>query len=238
MPGLRFMAVFAHPDDETSAAGGTLCRVIDEGGEALVVTATRGEQGTLGTGGQRIAREELPDVREAELRAVLRSYGLTAPPVLLGYRDQELRDADPAEVKARVLDAMRAFRPDVVATFGPLGISRHDDHVAIHHAAREAFYAYAEEARAEPPPRLWYAAIDMSVGGDIDGLELDGPEAAPNVYVDVADYWRKKSGGLRLYRSQEDAQEFAAYLEANFFACETFHQEHPALEGSHIVLGP
>ena len=133
---------------------------------------------------------------------------------------------------------MRAFKPDIVATFGPLGISRHDDHIAIHRAAREAFYAYAEEAQREPPPRLWYAAIDMSVGGDIDGLELDGPEAAPNVYVDAADYWRKKSGALRLYRSQEDAQEFAAYLEANFFACETFHQEHPALEEGHVVLGP
>ncbi|MDE2765267.1 MAG: PIG-L family deacetylase [Chloroflexota bacterium] len=237
MPGLRFMAVFAHPDDETSAVGGTLCRVIDEGGEALVVTATRGEQGTLGTGGRRMSREDLPAVREAELREVLRSYGLTAPPVLLGYRDQEARDADPAEVTARVLDAMRAFKPDVVATFGPLGISRHDDHIAIHHTAREAFYAYAAEAQRETPPRLWYAAIDMSVGGDIDGLELDGPEASPNVYVDVADYWRKKSGALRLYRSQEDAQEFAAYLEANFFACETFHQEHPALAEGSVTLG-
>ena len=238
MPPLRFMAVFAHPDDETSAAGGTLCRVIGEGGEALVVTATRGEQGTLGTGGQRIAREGLPAVREAELLEVLRSYGVASPPLLLGYRDQEMKDADPAEVTARVLDAMRAFKPDVVATFGPLGISRHDDHIAIHRAAREAFYAYAKEAQGDASPRLWYAAIDMSVGGDIDGLELDGPEAAPNVYVDVADYWRKKSGALRLYRSQEDAQEFAAYLEANFFACETFHQEHPALEGNHVVLGP
>ncbi len=232
------MAVFAHPDDETSAAGGTLCRVVDEGGEVLVVTATRGEQGTLGTGGARIAREELPAVREAELREVLRSYGVASPPLLLGYRDQEVKDADPAEVMACVLAAMREFKPDVVATFGPLGISRHDDHIAVHHAAREAFYAYVEEAQREPPPRLWYAAIDMSVSADLDGLDLDGPEAKPNVYVDVADYWRKKSAALRLYRSQEDAQEFAAYLEANFFACETFHQEHPPLPGSHVVLGP
>ena len=238
MPGLRFMAVFAHPDDETSAAGGTICRAVAEGGEALVVTATRGEQGTLGTGGLRIARGDLPAVREAELREVLRSYGVAAPPVLLGYRDQELQSADPAEVSAQVLEAMSAFKPDVVATFGPLGISRHDDHVAIHHATRQAFYAYLEEAQPEAPPRLWYAAIDAAMGADIDGLDLDGPEAAPNVYVDVADYWRKKSDALRLYRSQEDAQEFADYLEANFFTCETFHQEHPPLAEGEIVLGP
>ena len=68
-------------------------------------------------------------------------------------------------------------------------------------------------------------------------FNIDGPEAAPNVYVDVADYWRRKSAGLRAYRSQEDAQGFATYLESVFFVCETFHQVHPALGEGEIQLG-
>ena len=68
-------------------------------------------------------------------------------------------------------------------------------------------------------------------------FDLDGPDASPNVFVDVADYWQLKSGGLRLYRSQEDAQEFASYLEANFFVCETFHQAYPPLADGEIRLG-
>src|SRR2546427_6821969 len=44
------LAVFAHPDDETSAAAGTLTKYAREGVDIHVVTATRGERGGLGTG--------------------------------------------------------------------------------------------------------------------------------------------------------------------------------------------
>ena len=43
------LGVFAHPDDETSCAGGTLSRYARAGVEVYVATATRGEQGILGT---------------------------------------------------------------------------------------------------------------------------------------------------------------------------------------------
>ena len=40
---LRLMAIFAHPDDESMAVGGTLARYAAEGVEVSLVTATRGE---------------------------------------------------------------------------------------------------------------------------------------------------------------------------------------------------
>ena len=90
---------------------------------------------------------------------------------------------------------MRKFEPSVVITFGPLGISRYADHIFIHQAAADAFHRYAASASGASTRRLLYAAVrpDMS---DFD-FNLDGPEAAPNVYVDIADYWRRKSAGLR-----------------------------------------
>ncbi len=238
MPGampIRLLCVFAHPDDETSSAAGTMTGVMATGGDVQVISATRGELGTLGTGGVTVAREELPAVREQELRAVLRTYGVRRDPIFLGHRDQELVNAPAEEVAAQVRAVMRDFDPDVVVTFGPLGISRHEDHIAIHHAARLAFYEHISPGRSGPEPRLLYVAISPDFS-DFD-IELDGPDASPNVFVDVADYWQLKAGGLRLYRSQEDAQEFASYLEANFYVCETFHQAYPPLRDGEVRLG-
>jgi LmbE family N-acetylglucosaminyl deacetylase len=104
------LAVFAHPDDETSAAAGTLIHYARAGVDIHVVTATRGERGDLGTGDLTIARHDLPAVREAELRAVLALYG-AHPPILLDSRDQELRTADFATLTQDVLRAMATVRP-------------------------------------------------------------------------------------------------------------------------------
>ena len=44
-----------------------------------------GSKARSGTGGLKIAREDLPKVREQELRSVLKLYG-AHPPTMLGYR--------------------------------------------------------------------------------------------------------------------------------------------------------
>ena len=74
-----WLGVFGHPDDDTSASAGTMVKGIEGGNEVYIVTATGGEEGTLGTGGQVIERENLGSVREAELRENLSMYGATPP---------------------------------------------------------------------------------------------------------------------------------------------------------------
>src|SRR4030095_13009934 len=115
------LAVFAHPDDETSTAAGTFTKYAREGVEIHVVNATRGERGPLGPGDLKIERRDLPAIREAELRAALTLYGAHRP-ILLDYRDQELITADFETLTQDVLRAMASVRPDVVITFGPSGI--------------------------------------------------------------------------------------------------------------------
>ena len=129
----RILAVFAHPDDETTTSGGTLARYATEGAKVFVATATRGEQGGLGTGGYEILRDDLPAVRQAEMRSVLQELG-TEPPIFLGYRDQEVSSADFEESVAEVETVMERVESDVVITWGPTGISGHDDHIAVHRA--------------------------------------------------------------------------------------------------------
>ena len=223
----RILAVFAHPDDETSVAGGTIARSVQEGVEVTVVTATRGEWGTLGTGGMTIAREELPAVREAEHRAVMRLYG-AHPPVFLGYEDATMEEADLAAAVQQVAAQMQRVRPDVVITWGPTGMSRHPDHIAVHQAAVEAFHAYAASA----PARLYYAALPLDVARRFEA-ELEGPEARPTVRIDITAHLRTKAQALRIYRSQEDAQAIAEILEQapSWTASEYFHQAYPAVDG-------
>ncbi len=70
MPGHRLLALFAHPDDETSAAAGTFTRYAREGVEVYVATATRGELGTLGGGGTTIRRDCTGDQSRGESQRV------------------------------------------------------------------------------------------------------------------------------------------------------------------------
>ena len=44
----RILAVFAHPDDETYRAGGTLALLAGRGVSVQVLTATRGQAGSCG----------------------------------------------------------------------------------------------------------------------------------------------------------------------------------------------
>src|SRR5678816_1372352 len=95
------LGVFAHPDDETSCAGGTFSRYAHTGVEVYVATATQGEQGMLGTHGQVVTRADLPRVRALELCTVLQMYG-ARPPIFLGYRDQEVIHANADELIAKI----------------------------------------------------------------------------------------------------------------------------------------
>ena len=229
------MGVFAHPDDETTGAGGTFAHYAGQGVEVHVVVATRGEEGSLGTGGYAVTREELPAVREAELRAVLELYG-AHPPVFLGYRDGQVKNVALEEIANKIWSVMDSVRPDVVITWGPTGISRHDDHIAVHRAAVEAFGRYRRSVGGAS--RLFYVAISAEALEEFEvDLEVGGPEAGPTVTMDISRYQATKVRALRTYRSQEDAQELADLFEQHSVGMEWFHQADPAAPPDTVESG-
>lgn len=227
------LGVFAHPDDETSCAGGTFSRYARAGVEVYVATATRGEQGTLGTNGQVVTREDLPKVRAMELCTVLQMYG-ARPPIFLGYRDQEVAHANADELTAKIAAVMAAITPDVVITFGPMGLSGHPDHVAVHRATVAAFHRYRYSTTAQP--RLYYKAL-LPAALQALGLTLAGPEVQPTVIIDIAAQKALKVRALRTYTTQEDAQRLAGLVAQAPWAVEAFHQAYPPTSTGVLATG-
>jgi LmbE family N-acetylglucosaminyl deacetylase len=66
------------------------------------------------------------------------------------------------ELVGRIAEVLGAERPDVVATFGPEGITGHPDHITIGRAATDAFLRFAGDS-GPGFRRLVYGGIRQSV---------------------------------------------------------------------------
>ena len=220
IPQQTWLGVFAHPDDETSASAGTMVKWIENGHQAYVITATGGELGSLGTGGLTIAREDLPKVRIGELRKNLEMFGVQ-PPITLGYRDQELEQVDTSLLAKQVFDVMCEVTPSIIVSFGPSGISQHSDHIAIHHATCSAYSKYITSRPPGNQPILLYPSIPSKMAEEYN-LNLSEDELRMDIVLNINTSIQLKVRGLRNYRSQQDAQDFATRLESQSNHVECF----------------
>ena len=130
-------ALFAHPDDETYATGGTLARCAADGVRVSLYCATDGDAGQS-SGIPVSNRAELGALRRAELRAACAVLGI-ASVVHGGHGDGMLASTEPDIVIGEMVQLLRLERPDVVLTFGPEGApTMHRDHRAISRLATSA----------------------------------------------------------------------------------------------------
>jgi len=166
-------------------------------------------------------------------RRVLESFGVN-PPVLFDYRDQELKDADFEELAGKVLDVMNRVSPDVVITFGPTWISKHDDHITMHQATVDAFHRYRRESNAEP--KLMLVAILKSFVDEFE-WDLEGIDTQPTTAINIEDTLELKIKAWRTYASQEDAQEIAKMFEERKIATESYHQVYPPVLDGVVATG-
>src|SRR5262249_41170347 len=139
------MCVLAHPDDESLGTGGALAKAAAEGVETYLVTATRGERGRFGDGGESPGPEIVGRTREAELRSAARGLGIKEVR-FLDYVDAELDRVDTTEAIGRIATHLRRVRPHVVITFGPDGAYGHPDHIAIGQLTTAAIACAADPA--------------------------------------------------------------------------------------------
>lgn len=144
------LGIWAHPDDEAYLSSGLMAGVRRAGGRVVVATATRGEHGTDDPGTW--PPERLALHREQELRESLAIVGVHEHR-WLPHRDGTLASIPLETGAAGLVPILDEVRPDTIVTFGPDGMTGHDDHRAVSAWATEAWRLTGSRGD------LWYATL-------------------------------------------------------------------------------
>lgn len=206
VPGV--LAVFAHPDDESLVAGGTLAACAAAGVRVDILSMTRGEAGPICAGGA--DRALLGAVRAFELDEAGRALGAQTT-TCLEYPDGELGDVDGDDAAAEVARHIARRRPDAVITFGAEGLYWHPDHIAVHAIVHRALvdapvpWVYEATMRRRQMAELVHAMATRGLATDLWGLDpgLFGvPAARITTTVDVRSQLHRKLRALRSHATQ------------------------------------
>lgn len=132
--------VVAHPDDDAYGLAGTVALHEDDPEFRFVlVHATDGGAGLVDPAYPPV-QEPLGRIRRREMDAAWVAHG--RPPdrhEWLDYDDGEVARVPFGELVERISGILGEERPDVVATFGPEGLTGHPDHIAVGAATDAAF---------------------------------------------------------------------------------------------------
>ena len=203
----RILTVYAHPDDESFGPAAVLAKYARRGAVIHGVFATRGERGKpideLRVAGPALARLREEDLREAV--AVIGYAGIE----ILGFSDGRLSEVPEAQIEALVLAAINRYRPEVIFTFGPGGITGHVDHQIISRVTTSAFHR--ARAAGVPLRELYYDAVRSDRARQFDLVGL--PDGQPNTWIDVSGTSAVKLEALRFHaRHIKDARERSEQL--------------------------
>lgn len=162
----KLLGIFAHPDDESYMAGGTIAKYVKAGWQADLVCATRGEKGTRGeyTDADDV---QFGVIRQTELEAAASILGVRST-TFLDYKDGGLSAMPPGEIEEKITRLLMEHVPDVVLTFEPAGITNHPDHIKLTLATTFAFQKYAWERKSlnpadDNPPKLYFGCMPESI---------------------------------------------------------------------------
>jgi LmbE family N-acetylglucosaminyl deacetylase len=203
--GRSILFSFAHPDDESFSGAGLAAWCLERGIGVALVCATRGEAGKAGHPAISGAPVDLARAREAELREAARIIGITHVH-LLDYRDRELSNAPPADIRRQLVTIVRQCRPDVVLTFDANGFNEHPDHIAISRFTTDALAAaadprWAPEAGAAHEVRrlIWTPPIPPW-----EAVSKENLSAEPGIdfVIDISPWRERKAAALRAHRTQ------------------------------------
>ena len=207
LEGRRAMVFSAHAADFCSRAGGTIMRLVEAGGPVQVYNMTYGERCESAA---LWAREETPGVEEIK---AIRREEIQAAAAILGveidcfdFGDSPLV-LDP-ERRLQILDAIRAFRPDLVLTHWINDI-RHPDHLETAQAVLWACcYCGAPgiptDSPPGPSPELLCFETTMATAPVSKFL--------PEIFVDVTAVFDRKQEALKKLAAQPSLPEMYEIL--------------------------
>ncbi|TFG06996.1 MAG: PIG-L family deacetylase [Promethearchaeota archaeon] len=179
---LNIVAIFAHPDDLTFYAAGTVAKWAEQGHVIYTICVTSGNLGTFRTD---LTLEEVAETREKELRAANKILGVKDT-IMLGYPDGGFIDG--AKLRKELIYQVRKLRADRVITFDPwVKYEIHPDHVLVGRMAAEAA-AFAGFPLLHPDQLE--DGVKPYKCSEVWFMGLLGHK--PNCYVDITPTFEKK----------------------------------------------
>ncbi len=205
----RIMGVWAHPDDDTYSMAGIMAAAIQNGQEVVVVTATRGEAGVQDEA--RWPAAKLGGIRSREMAAALTVLGVKHHH-WLDYPDGGCAYSDQKEAVGRIAELIRTYKPESILTFGPEGMTGHDDHRTVSRWVGEAIQLSGSSAviyHAINTHKQYEALLDadkqFNIFFNIDKPPVcDGSQCVIHFELDDSLY-EKKLAALHAMPSQTEA---------------------------------
>jgi LmbE family N-acetylglucosaminyl deacetylase len=191
--------VFPHPDDESHWGSGVALKYHREGARTVLLTLTRGGRGT--TGGL-CSAEELPALREQELREAVRTLEFDELEIL-SYEDKEVANIAPDQIRRILVARIRRERPTIVVTFDPDGVTLHVDHIATSRFVTDAVSAaadarwYPELGEAHAVPRLLWTPPVLPWD-----KEAFPPRPGVDFLIDTSACWKERRQALEAHETQ------------------------------------
>jgi len=225
---MKFLFIFAHPDDETFSSGGTIVKLAKSKHKVILATATKGEAGELGNP-PITTRDKVGEVREQELRRAAKILGIKNVN-FLGFIDGKLRYIRNTKLETKILTILKKEKPDVVVTFDRTGASNHPDHKAVSRAATKMFIEYKKLATKHI--RLYHTAMPRSfvknfeqkgMGYDAFGKVRGVKDEEITTIIDIGDTLDTKIKALKEHKTQnQDWERFLKRLDKTKFVAEFF----------------
>jgi N-acetylglucosamine malate deacetylase 1 len=184
---LRLLVIGAHPDDAEYRAGGLASKYRRAGHTVKFVSVTDG-----GAGHQSMPRDELVRRRRAEAQAAGMVCGIEYD--VWDYADGELQPT--LEVRRRIIQLIRSFRPDLVLTHRPNDY--HPDHRYTSQLVQDAAFMVTVPKICPDTPHLARDPVIMYLADD---FQKPIP-FQPSVVVDIDDSIDAKLGMLHCHASQ------------------------------------
>jgi N-acetyl-1-D-myo-inositol-2-amino-2-deoxy-alpha-D-glucopyranoside deacetylase len=225
LSGRTVLAVFAHPDDESLACGGTIARLADAGVSVVLLCASRGERGAI-SDPTLVADGDLAAARTRELMDAAAVLGI-ADVVIADHPDGDLRWDDVPELHREIVELVERHQPAGVITFAEDGLYWHLDHIGVHERTYTAVRSFGDAA-----PPLYYVTMPKGImravvgaahakgGAPPDssfwGIEPDafGDAAKPATFtLDVRPWIGRKLTALRCHRTQMGRQNPLAWID-------------------------
>ncbi len=182
-PQAKVLAIFAHPDDAETAAGGTLAQYAIQGAKVDLITVALGDKGF----------GELAD-REQESKEAISTLGLNSYQSL-GYADGEF-DND-LILRKTLTEHIRSYKPDVVICPDPTSVFF--SHLYINHRDhRITGWAVIDVvSSAVSNPKYFSASKAHKVSHLLCAGTLE-----PNCAVDITNAIETKVAGVLCHKSQ------------------------------------